>query len=252
MRRYRRADLPDEILQYLTAKQSEVDQGKDARSTWDYARGTKKIGRVVEALKSMTGARARCMYCEDSRGTDVDHFYPIVPYASMTFHWPNMLWNCTDCGRHKGNRFPLDDSGIPLLVDPTAEDPWDYLFYDAETGNLAARVDTVSRAALPKGRETIGVLVETLLCEAVVEGRLRTQRNLIKAVRAFSRAPQDPACLDDLMESVSDNDAYGLTRWFFLRDGREEQPFSMLGEEHPEVWARITEMLARADGAGRR
>ncbi|WP_438035910.1 hypothetical protein [Sorangium sp. So ce204] len=227
------------MLKYLQRKQTEVDGGKDARATWEQARPTKKIGQVVATLKRMTGVRARCMYCEDSRGTDIDHFRPLVLSPDKAFLWANLLWNCTDCGRHKSAQFPVDHANAPLLINPTAEDPWDFLFYDTGTGNLAARFDPNTRQAVPKGRQTLGSLGETLQDEAVVDGRRRTQRNLSKAVRTFLHHPDLPGAVHDLLESVRDNDAYGLTRWYFLKEGREEAPFSELRAQHHDVWIQI-------------
>lgn len=248
MRSYERGDLPDDVARYLMQKQAEVDSGKDARATWKNARETKTMARVVEALKRMTGARARCMYCEDSRGSDMDHFYPLARYGDKAFFWLNLLWNCTDCGRHKGDRFPVDAAGAPLLIDPTTEDPWDFLFYDTATGNLAPRFDPSTGLAMPKGESTLAVL-EPLLDEAVVEGRRRTQRNLFKAVRAFLNVSDQPESIRDLFESVHDNEAYGLAHWYVNRDGRTESPFAELRALHPDVWRRIEATLVTIRGA---
>lgn len=220
-----------------------MDGGKDARTTWEAARKTDKVARLIDTLQTMTGVRARCMYCEDSRGTDVDHFYPIVPYRDKTFIWPNMLLNCTDCGRHKTNEFPVDAGGEPLLIDPTSEDPWLSLFYDTRTGNLAARFDPRTGQPMPRGEKTLEALGETLLCEAVVEGRRRTHRNLVRAVRAFLNAPDGAGPRNELVEAVRDNDAHGLTRWYLVRDGRDEAPFAELRARYPEVWVDLEGML---------
>lgn len=245
MRRLSRRSLPDRAAQYLREKQAAVAGGAPARSTWENARPTKAMGLVEGTLKGMVGKRARCMYCEDSRGTDIDHFWPMSRYRDRTFVWENLLWSCTDCNRHKLARFVVDEHGLPLLIDPTADDPWDYLFYDTRTGNITARFHVRPAMEDVRGKETVDSL-PPLGNEAVVEGRLRTYRNIRKAVRTFlDQAPKDPAeARADLLESIRDNDDYGLVSWYFLRDGRDEPPFKDLRQRHRDVWEEI-ENLAR-------
>ncbi len=199
--------------------------------------------QIVEVLRRMTGKRERCMYCEDSRGTDIEHFWPKEPYPEKSFKWVNLLWACAGCNRVKGARFPLDSSGEPLLIDPTATDPWDVLFYDSETDELTARWERETGKEHPRGLETLEVL-STLRYQAIAEGRGRTRRNLQRAVRAFLGAHSEPAAEAELRESVADNDDYGLTSWFFLRDGQREAPFADLCRGHPEVWSRVRRDIA--------
>ncbi len=151
MRRIKRIVLTDRVQHYLDHKQSEVDAGSDCRRTWESARKTKTMAKVAESLIGMSGRRKRCMFCEDSRGTEIDHFWPMTPYRTRAFVWTNLLWTCGGCNRTKGDRFELDRDGQPLLVDPTAEDPWDFLFFDADTGIVTARFRTDTRASDPKG-----------------------------------------------------------------------------------------------------
>jgi hypothetical protein len=63
-------------------------------------------------------------------------------------------------------------------------------------------------------------------------------------VSVFLKQPDPPEALSDLLESVQDNDAYGLTRWYFLKDGRDEAPFAILRARYPEVWLQILGQIA--------
>jgi len=184
------------------------------------------------------------MFCEDSRGTDIEHFWPKSTYPARTFDWLNLLLVCGGCNQAKGARFPLDAQGSPLLIDPTAEDPWDYLFFDAETGNVTARF-TKDGLPHPKGKATMALLLP-LKEEAVTEGRLQAWRNLARAVRAFlaeySNATDEPdqqRSVVELRRAVYDNDSYGLGQWFLWRDGQETEPFRMFRARYPEVWSEI-------------
>lgn len=196
----------------------------------------------------MAGPVERCMFCADSRGMDIDHSWPIVPYRGMTFRWPNMLWACSDCNRAKSNAFAVDAGGRPLFIDPTVEDPWDSLYYDEVTDNLSPSFDPTTGAPGARGRYAIDRL--PLNCEAVSNGRGRTRRNLRRIVAEFLgqvQAGADPEVTGDaLASSIHDNDLYGLAHWFFLRVGQETPPFRALRTSQPATWARIQAELRAA------
>lgn len=183
------------------------------------------------------------MYCEDSRATDIEHFWPRKSYPAKVFAWLNLLWTCAGCNRCKATRFPLGEDGLPLLVDPTAEDPWDFLFYDSETGELAGRWRAETGLEDPKGRETLELL-STLSHQAVVEGRMRSYRGLARAVRTFLASTRDAVALGELLEAVADCDGAGLAIWFFLREGSDEPPFALLREQCSWAWEKIVERLS--------
>lgn len=202
---------------------------------------------VLGVLREMARKRQRCMFCEDSRGTDMEHFWPKTPYPARTFDWPNLLLVCGGCNQAKGARFPLDEQGRPLLIDPTAEDPWDYLFFDSATGNVTARF-TRDGFTHPKGKTTAGLL--PLDHEAVTEGRLQVCRNLTRAVSVFlaeySNAPNDTdrqRSVVELRRAVCDNDGYGLGQWFLWRDGQNAEPFRMLRTRYPGIWSGIQDAV---------
>jgi uncharacterized protein (TIGR02646 family) len=247
MRRLIRVGLPGACQTYLARKQKEVDSGKPVDPLWKKCRKTKSMKRVVEVLTTMTGVRCRCMYCEDSRGTTIEHFQPKSTYPEKTFIWINLLLLCQGCQSHKGNSFSLDANGDALLINPTAEDPWDFLFFDSQTGIITGRFPTASTRPHPKGEHTTLPKTLPLNIEAVTEGRLRTTRNLRRAVRSFlERSPANQSSLEDeceLLEAVQDNDNYGLAVWFFLRDGRIESPFRELESNHGMIWQAIIKQV---------
>jgi uncharacterized protein (TIGR02646 family) len=244
MRRVARHALPARIQSYLARKQREVDSGRAAQAAWETARRTRTMVRVAAVLAAMSGRRQRCMFCGDSRSTDIEHFWPKSRYRARVFRWDNLLWICTGRNRQKGDRFPLDPRRRPLLIDPSAEDPWDFLYFDGHTGNITARYDPSSGRPHPKGVHTVDPAILPLNIEAVTEGRLRTRRNLVRAVHSFLTrmvSGSDPAVLEaELVEAVRDNDDYGLTQWYFRRDGGTEEPFHTLRVAYPHVWERIT------------
>ncbi len=188
MRRITRPQLPPRAEGYLTRKQQRIDGGGDAEAIWKSSRQTKTIREgVLGVLRQMAGSRERCMFCEDSRGADIEHFWPRFSYPNKVFSWANMLLACAPCNRQKGIRFDLDSLGCPLLIDPTAEDPWDFLYYDSNTGIITARFDPTTGMPNQRGRHTTDPQVLPINIQTVTEGRLRSQRNLARAVRAYLR-----------------------------------------------------------------
>lgn len=239
MRKINRPLLIHKIASYLLKKQQEVESGRDVRKVWEYARKTKTMKDLCAILRKMAGSQERCMYCEDSRGTDVEHFWPIASYKQKAFLWDNLLWICTDCNRQKTDNFALDDLNNPLLINPTSEDPWDYLFFDSETAMVTARYQSSTKLPHPKGTYTISAL-PTLNYEVVINGRQRTKRNLKRAVNYFlehkSVSAKDLNLDQELVEVISDNDSYGMVYWYFVRDGQGEIPFSELQRRYENIW----------------
>jgi uncharacterized protein (TIGR02646 family) len=195
---------------------------------------------VFGTLRRMAGRRERCMYCEDSRGTDIEHFWPKSVYPERTFEWPNMLLSCAGCQRAKGDRFPLDDDGDPQLIDPTAEEPWDFLYYVAETGVVTPRYDPATGQEFPKGRCTISLL--PLNHEAITEGRKRAARRLCRVVRDFLDVARQgfagtsrSQAARELGDAVRDNRDYGLARWFLPEEGSRQEPFRQLEADYPAI-----------------
>ncbi|MGA5114928.1 HNH endonuclease [Streptomyces pseudogriseolus] len=90
------------------------------------------------------------MYCDDSLGTDIDHFQPIALAPLRAFVWANHLLACSHCNSNeKREQYPLAADGTCLLIDPTAEDPADHLVLLLSSGVYDHRTD--------KGEATIEV-----------------------------------------------------------------------------------------------
>lgn len=242
MKRLLRLALRRATEDYLAERQREVDAGADAEAAWRTARGSRHLENVVSALKTMTGKRERCMYCWDSRCTDIEHFWPKSKYPEKTFVWTNLLMTCCGCNREKGADFELDSDGLPLLLNPVDADPWEHLYFDSRTGLVTPRF--LNAAQDPRGAYTIQV-IQTLVCEACVEGRLRTYRNLVRAVKRFERSYDSPDAEDELLAEIADNDGHGLATWFFVKYGQEEPPFCRLRDLHPRTWARLHERIGQ-------
>lgn len=245
MRKINRLALPSRAQTYLAKKQNDVNGGRDSTTTWNSARQTKTIdGLVVGTLCKMAGNRARCMFCEDSRGADIEHFWPKKKYPGRTFEWENMLLVCTPCGRQKGDRLALDAQNRPLLINPTNENPWSFLYFEANTGIITARYDANTGKPNPKGEHTTDPKVLPINNEAITEGRLRTKRSILRAVETYLKSPGNAEAEEELLASIRDHCDYGLAVWFFLSDGQSENPFRDLRNTHPRTWDAVTKILS--------
>jgi hypothetical protein len=134
--------------------------------------------------------------------------------------------------RIKGTEFPLVDSH-PALIDPSTDNPWDFLDFDPQTGNIVARYDPASKQFLLKGAETVRVL-ELDRREAMARGYQRTFRRIKRVVEDALAAPQHDTAA--LLQSLSEADDHGLLGWCFDGLGSHMPPFSDLQKSHPDIW----------------
>jgi hypothetical protein len=155
------------------------------------------------------------------------------------YRWGNLLLCCTNCGRLKGNQFPMAGRRV-LLVDPTKENPWDSLDFDPMTGNICARFDPQLNNWSVKGEKTVEVL-HLDEREALSKGYLQTLRRLSATIRsALSAGAIDAATL---VQKLKSDDDHGLLGWCFSDRGKTLSPFSELQTQHPGVWAKCAKAL---------
>lgn len=221
----------------LRKKQAEADNdlctGKlDVDKKWRAARKTKHLKRVLAVLQAMAGPTARCMYCLDSHGTDIEHWRPKRAYPESMFVWPNLLLCCTECGRFKGDTFPLTASGIALMIDPTIDDPWDHLDFDPLTGQITASFDVATNAFDARGEATATVL-HFPQREAMHEAYRRTWMRLCDIANAHLRRKRLDH--DELLAALRAADSHGLLGWCLSTRGTTESPFRELLATHPSV-----------------
>jgi uncharacterized protein (TIGR02646 family) len=250
MRSIVRLSLNEAAQEEMSQRQAEVDCKRQAgtlyvNDEWQRARQTRLLREdVLGTLKRMMGERERCMYCLDSHGTDIEHFWPKTPYPERMFLWPNMLLCCTECGRFKGDQFPLSE-GLPLLIDPTGEEPWQYLDFDPTTGNIVARFDLDKHDWSAKGQATVGVF-HLDRREAMASGYRRTHFRL--AARVETHLHSDASSADDLISALSQADEHGLLGWCLIGTGQNISPFCDLKQQQPEVWSACLAAISQRSG----
>ncbi|MDD2727658.1 hypothetical protein [Malikia sp.] len=238
MKRVQRPELPHRVAQYLERQQQEINRRQSTGmlnidAFWKGRRATKTVGQALKALQKSMGPTEPCMYCVDNHGTDVEHFWPKGHYPGRAFDWANWLLCCTECGRIKGVRFPLDQYQQPLLIDPTIEDPWDYMDFDPDTGNLVARFDLTANDWMTKGVATVDVL-QLDRREALAERYHKTFRHLCQKVTTALQAPDLDSTnfIDELLKT----DDHGLLPWCINGAGQFRAPFDQLRAAYPQIW----------------
>lgn len=242
MRQVVRRELSSRSIRKLTREQEQADR-KQAEGTlrieaeWNRARRNLPLREAFDALKLMAGNRERCMYCGDSHGTDIEHHWPKAVYPERMFRWPNMLLCCTECGRIKGVQFPIVD-GEPMLVDPSTDNPWEFLDFDPRTGNIVARFNAAIQQFQPKGEQTVDVL-RLDRREAMARGFRRSYKRIKQTVE--EALEQDEPNADVLFDELSEADDHGLLGWCFTGLGSREAPFADLQARHPHLWEACVE-----------
>ncbi|WP_164011543.1 HNH endonuclease [Pyxidicoccus trucidator] len=175
MKRLNREPLSPETMQFLAERTQKVlataDRIEEARRLWEQK--GRAFNEVRETLALMASGHERCMYCEDSAGTDIEHFWPKADYPEKAFTWTNYLLACSTCNsNNKREQFPVDAAGAPLLIDPTVEEPREHMGLSGRTGKLVHRtlkgeksieVFGLARSTLEKGRRNAWVALQAFL-----------------------------------------------------------------------------------------
>lgn len=133
----------------ISAKALPAERVEEAKRLWDL-KNNKAFKEIRETLCIMASGIERCMYCEDSAGTDIEHFWPKNIYPLQAFRWENYLLACSSCNsNYKRTEFPLDASSQPLLINPLEEEPRHHIAFSPTTGKYFELTD--------KGHESIRV-----------------------------------------------------------------------------------------------
>lgn len=237
MKRLERPSLSMASLTFLGKRTARVcaaaDAAAEADRLWRYQR-PKAMREVRAALERMASGRMRCMYCEDGAGDTTDHFRPRARWPLHAFVWANLLLACGRCNITKRDRFPVDEAGLPLLVDPSAEDPWEHLRLIPSTGRFSARTqrgeacielfdlnDDVSPRRLPAGRaDAVRFFLESIdaFVRAVADGDVQAQDDHRERVRRLSFAGALHFVIQDCLRNPGAGEVYGEDRVRAIRE----------------------------------
>lgn len=153
------AALPIDAGEALEALQSQIDACSTYTERIFHAQqrfenenrlGNAVFDTVKMTLASMCSGACRCMYCEDSSASEIEHFHPKSFYPNFVFAWLNYLYSCGPCNRTKLSHFRIlsvsgefvdlfrmrrgsavePATGAPVLLNPRVEDPLAFLSLD--------------------------------------------------------------------------------------------------------------------------
>lgn len=212
MRQLHRATLSqpslDKLAELTDRVKADAKPRARAKAMWK-SKPKKAFDEIRTLLEAMATGRARCMYCEDSLGTDIDHFRPKADYPELAFSWPNYLLACSHCNSNlKRNEFPVDAAGEPLLLDPTVDDPAAHLVFSASTGDFVADG--------PKGPESIRVfgLNDDTSPRRLPTGRQQALVSLTALLKEYDREiTGDPDRAAEIRATVSDFPFSAVLHW---------------------------------------
>ncbi len=194
MRKLERKKLSRRTENFLKARTAKIieqpshqQQVDEAQRSWRL-KNNKSFEEIKEKLKQMAPGIERCMYCEDSAGTDIEHFRPKSTYPRSAFDWDNYLYACSACNsNYKRSEFPLDSSGQPQLLNPVEEDPRLHIRLSPSTGRYSdisvkgsesIRIFGLNRGLLVRGRRDTWKSVQILISHY---GKRRLAENAVEA-----------------------------------------------------------------------
>lgn len=245
MRRLIKGDCPPTVAVVLTRRTAKMlKPGASIKDEWSSFRQIKAYRDLRVALEAFAGSRNRCYYCSDSLNVDVEHFKPKDEYPKEAFVYTNLLMCCTGCNRLKGIKYPCDDQGYSLIVEPTLDDPWDCLFFVPLTGMLTPRhvpVGVNGHAPSSKGEKTLEVLGTILNGYAATEGRRQNWIQLVKELAGILASSLNLSG-ESRLSLFGHIDQYGLTEWLFSREGAESPDVLVLRKSHEERWRMLRDM----------
>jgi uncharacterized protein (TIGR02646 family) len=243
MKRLRRLQLSPDAEATLLGLAARVHDAATAKSVWK-ARERARAGadaflEITSKLAVMASGNKRCMYCEASAGTDIEHFWPKATYHARTFAWSNHLLACSGCNSGcKGDDFPVDPQGFPMLLDPTSDDPREHLEYVPSVGQYehkSARGAAslagygLRRIDLQRSRQRAWTIYQALLVEW---DRRMTRGNL-----ADAHEIEDAICVMDHAGVFAELVRYGLSAnaKVLVRMGRLRDELVDVLNRRPEI-----------------
>jgi uncharacterized protein (TIGR02646 family) len=158
---------------------------------------------IKKALNEMF--HNKCGFCEVSREyPQIEHFKPKDVFPESCFEWNNLISACEVCNgaAYKGTKFPLDEAGNALFINPCEDDPNEHIDFVCEQDEAAeSGFIAILKAKTPKGKATI----EELGLNRLVLLRERSQHvapyYLILALNAKNGDVQAKALLEKVCQA---------------------------------------------------
>lgn len=227
MRRLSRPTLSTRTIKSLGKVTDRVSTAQSPRRQAEKSWKTKPRVAFLEirrVLEGMASGRSRCMYCEDSFGTDIDHFRPKADYPELAFVWGNYLLACSFCNSNlKRKLFPVDSGGVPLLIDPTVDYPEQHLALLPSTGEY------ISLGV--KGAESITVfgLNDKASARNLPRGRRQAFLSLLALLQEYDRVHADDADKAEEIKLAAKDFPFSAVLSWLVNTANDPSGLSVLG-----------------------
>lgn len=187
---------------------------------------------VREALSQMQ--HGKCCYCEKKiptagGGQGVEHFRPKGKYPGLKDEWRNLLHACPACNGAKREKFPMQEDGTPLLIDPSDPtiDPEDHIIFDVNDEEVLTFGRAVPKDGSPFGEKTICAIKLDVPQQRY--DRKSVLGDLWGAYAAMHQA--DPATIDSKVSAfqalLGANQPYAAFSRAFAREKKLDEKFNV-------------------------
>lgn len=175
--------------EYLTAKEA-------GEPMTDTVRYRYRHPEIKSALR--LEAYEKCVYCESKLPVgETDHLLPVSFRPELIVDWENLLLACKECNTNKGHYYSAEEP----LVDPSREDPDEYLYFFGPA--------IMPRNGSAKGYRTISKLKLSRL--DLLQRRLERVdrlRPLIQEWRTHIEGPTKDLIRDAILKEAGDEAEY--------------------------------------------
>ena len=110
-----------------------MDTLSESSNSWTKNKKVRLESKNLQAIKAtlIEEFQNKCAYCGSKLGltsrSEIDQFYPKSIYPDKAYEIDNLLLTCNVCNVNKGNQFPLDEKGLPLLLNPRFDNFYDHM-----------------------------------------------------------------------------------------------------------------------------
>ena len=206
------------FLKQRTARAKSLDP-KKIDANWKSFRKTKAGREVIEVLRRTF--HDKCAYCEQVAAKDIEHFYPKSRFPTKAYTYANFLWACKNCNTEKMAVFPLDPAGKAILLNPTIDEPLDYIRWDELSGKIIPHPDPI------RGHRAVQTIDLLKLDQYSLfeERRIKLNRVLYLLSRVIEVEPVRAETMERLREELAPERPWlGIIRQLFRGPNVRYQP----------------------------
>lgn len=199
------------FLKQRTTRVKALDP-KKIDADWKTFRKTKAGREVIGVLRRTF--RDKCAYCEQVAAKDIEHFYPKSRFPAKAYTYANFLWACKNCNTEKMAVFPLDSAGKAILLNPTADEPLDYIRWDELSGKIIPHPDPIRGRRATQTRDLLKLDQYSLF----EERRIKLNAVLYLLSRVVEEEPVRAETIERLQEELAPERPWlGIIRQLFCR-----------------------------------